>query len=58
MLRWAAIFLVIAIVAAVLGFGTIAGAAAGIAKILFFVFIVVALLMFLLGATIFKSVAP
>jgi uncharacterized membrane protein YtjA (UPF0391 family) len=35
MLYWAAVFLVISIIAAVLGFGGIAGAAAGIAKILF-----------------------
>ena len=35
MLRWSAIFLVVAIVAAVFGFGGIALAAAGIARILF-----------------------
>ena len=39
MLGWALTFLVIGIVAAVLGFGGIAGAATGIAKILFFVFL-------------------
>ena len=36
MLGYAITFLIIAIIAAVLGFGGIAGAAAGIAKILFF----------------------
>jgi uncharacterized membrane protein YtjA (UPF0391 family) len=41
MLRWAAIFLVIAIIAAVLGFAGIAGAAAEIAKFLFFLFIAI-----------------
>jgi uncharacterized membrane protein YtjA (UPF0391 family) len=40
MLNWALTFLVVALIAAVLGFGGIAGTAAGIAKILFFVFIV------------------
>lgn len=40
MLRWTITFIVIAIIAAVLGFGEIAGAASGIAKILFFVFII------------------
>ena len=40
MLRWAIIFFVVAIVAAVLGFGGIAGAASGIATILFYIFIV------------------
>ncbi|HYE45864.1 MAG TPA: DUF1328 domain-containing protein [Caulobacter sp.] len=39
MLRWALIFLVVALVAAVLGFGGLAGAAVDIAKILFFVFL-------------------
>ena len=42
MLYWAAVFFVIAIVAAVFGFGGIAASAAGVAKILFGVFLVVA----------------
>jgi uncharacterized membrane protein YtjA (UPF0391 family) len=40
MLRWALIFFVVALVAAVLGFTGIALAAAGIAKILFYVFVI------------------
>lgn len=40
MLSWALTFFLIAIVAAVLGFGGIAGAMAGIAKIFFFIFLV------------------
>lgn len=40
MLRWAIGFLIIALIAAVLGFGGIAGAATGIAKIIFVVFII------------------
>jgi uncharacterized membrane protein YtjA (UPF0391 family) len=40
MLSWALTFLVIALIAAVLGFGGIAGSATYIAQILFFVFIV------------------
>ena len=40
MLSWAITFLIIALIAAVFGFGGIAGTAVGIAKILFFVFIV------------------
>jgi uncharacterized membrane protein YtjA (UPF0391 family) len=39
MLGWAVTFLVIALVAAVFGFGGIASASAGIAQILFFVFV-------------------
>jgi uncharacterized membrane protein YtjA (UPF0391 family) len=38
MLHWSLVFLVIAIIAAILGFGGIAGTAVGIAKILFFGF--------------------
>lgn len=40
MLRWALIFLIVAIIAAVFGFGGIATTAAGIAQILFVIFIV------------------
>ena len=39
MLGWALTFLVVALIAMVLGFTTIAGAAMGVAKILFFVFL-------------------
>ena len=40
MLGWALAFLIIALIAAALGFGGIAGASAGIAQILFFIFLV------------------
>jgi len=40
MLYWAAVFFIIALVAAVFGFGNIAGGAASIAKVLFFIFLV------------------
>ncbi len=40
MLRWAIAFFIIAIIAAVFGFGDIADGATDIAKILFFVFLV------------------
>jgi uncharacterized membrane protein YtjA (UPF0391 family) len=49
MLYWTAVLFVIAIVAAVLGFGGIAGTAAGIAKILFFAFLILALFSLVLG---------
>lgn len=49
MLHYAVVFLVIALIAAVLGFGGIAAGAVEIAKILFFVFIVIALVTFVLG---------
>jgi uncharacterized membrane protein YtjA (UPF0391 family) len=40
MLRWALGFLLVAILAAVCGFGGIAGAATDIARLIFFVFLV------------------
>ena len=39
MLYWAVVFLVIALIAALFGFGGIAEASAGIAQILFFIFL-------------------
>lgn len=41
MLRWALIFLVVALVAALFGFTNIAGQSMYIARILFFVFLVI-----------------
>jgi uncharacterized membrane protein YtjA (UPF0391 family) len=55
MLRWAAIFFIIAIVAAVFGFGGIAEGAATIAQVLFFVFIVLFVIVIAFGASIFKK---
>ena len=49
MLRWAIVFLVIALIAACFGFGFVAGMAYAAAKVLFFVFIVLAVLSFLGG---------
>lgn len=40
MLYYALVFLIVAIIAGILGFGAVAFAAAGIAKILFFIFLV------------------
>jgi uncharacterized membrane protein YtjA (UPF0391 family) len=49
MLKWAVIFLIVALVAALLGFGGIAGAAAGFAQILFFVALAVFVIMLIAG---------
>ena len=49
MLSWSITFLIIAIIAAVLGFEGIAGAAAGIAKVLFGLFLVLFLLSLFFG---------
>ncbi|HWX21934.1 MAG TPA: DUF1328 domain-containing protein [Candidatus Binatia bacterium] len=49
MLGWALIFLVVAIIAASFGFGGIAGTAAGIAQILFYLFIAIFVISLLMG---------
>ncbi len=49
MLRWALIFLIIGLIAGVLGFGGIAGASFAIAKILFFVFLFIFLALLIAG---------
>lgn len=49
MLNWALIFLIVALLAALFGFTGIAVASAGIAKILFFLFLVLFLVSLLTG---------
>ncbi|QTH71389.1 DUF1328 family protein [Pseudoalteromonas xiamenensis] len=49
MLSWAVTFLILALIAAALGFGGIAGAAAGMAKILFFIFVILTVISFIFG---------
>jgi uncharacterized membrane protein YtjA (UPF0391 family) len=56
MLYWAAIFLAISIVAAVLGFGGISVAAASIAKILFFLFVGLFVLTLVIGLLIGRTI--
>jgi len=57
MLRWALIFFVISIVAAIFGFGGISEASAGIAQILFYVFLGIFVLMLVLGLAAGKKIA-
>lgn len=49
MLRWALAFFIIALIAALLGFTTIAGAAISIAKFLFFLFLAIFVVLLVLG---------
>ena len=51
MLWYAWVFLVVAILAAILGFGLVASAAAGIAKIFFIVFLVLFVISLIGGRT-------
>jgi uncharacterized membrane protein YtjA (UPF0391 family) len=49
MLHYAVVFLVVALVAALFGFGGIAAGAVEIAKILFFVFVALAVVTFIIS---------
>lgn len=49
MLSWALTFLIVAIVAALFGFGGIAAAATDIARVLFFIFIVLFVVSLIFG---------
>ena len=54
MLRWALVFLVIGLIAGVLGFTTIMGASIAIAKVLFFAFLLIFLVLLIGGLTVFR----
>ncbi|MBL6854545.1 MAG: DUF1328 domain-containing protein [Alphaproteobacteria bacterium] len=56
MLRWALIFLLIGLVAGLLGFTSLAGASFAIAKILFFVFVALFLVFLIAGLTVARRV--
>ena len=56
MLRWAVIFLVIGLIAGLLGFTSVAGASIAVAKTLFFVFMVIFLVLLLAGLTVARRV--
>ena len=56
MLRWAIFFLIIALIAGVLGFTTVAGTSYVIAKVLFFVFLVLFVISLIAGSRSSRSV--
>ncbi|HWX90697.1 MAG TPA: DUF1328 domain-containing protein [Rhizomicrobium sp.] len=56
MLKWAFIFLVIGLIAGLLGFTGIAGTSIAIAKTLFFVFLVIFLVLLVAGLTLARRV--
>jgi uncharacterized membrane protein YtjA (UPF0391 family) len=55
-LRWAVIFLVIGLIAGVLGFTSVAGASIAIAKTLFFIFMVIFVVLLIAGLTVARRV--
>ena len=56
MLRWAVAFFIVAIVAAIFGFGDIAAAATGVARILFYVFLILFLISLISGLSFRRRV--
>jgi uncharacterized membrane protein YtjA (UPF0391 family) len=57
MLRLAFLFFVLGLVAAILGFGGIAGASFAIAKFLFFVFLILCIVFVVLGLGVVRSLS-
>ena len=57
MLKWALIFLVVGLVAGLLGFTGIAGTSIAIAKTLFFIFMVIFLVLLIAGLAIGRRVS-
>lgn len=58
MLYWAVVFFIIAVIAALFGFTTIAGAALGLAKIVFFIFVVLFVITLIMGLMSGRGAAP
>ena len=56
MLRWSLIFLVIALIAGVFGFFEVAGTSMVIARVLFFVFLVLFVISLLMGSRTTRDV--
>ena len=58
MLYWAVVFFIIALVPGLLGFGGVSWAAAGIAHILFFLFLVIFLVTLIAGLVARRRAPP
>ena len=57
MLRWALVFLVIGLIAGLLGFTGIAGASFAIAKTLVFIFMLIFVVLLIAGLTVARKVS-
>jgi uncharacterized membrane protein YtjA (UPF0391 family) len=57
LLRWALLFLLVAVIAAVFGFGNVAEGATDIAKVLFFIFLGLFVLLQIGGSMTYSAVA-
>jgi uncharacterized membrane protein YtjA (UPF0391 family) len=57
LLRWALLFLIVAVIAAVFGFGGVAEGATDIAKVLFYIFLAICAILLIAGAMTYRAVA-
>jgi uncharacterized membrane protein YtjA (UPF0391 family) len=57
LLRWALLFLVVAVIAAVFGFGNVAEGATDIAKVLFYIFLAICAILLIAGAMTYRAIA-
>lgn len=56
-LKWALLFFIVSLVAALFGFTDISAASADIARVLFYIFLVIFIVLLVLGLTIFRAVS-
>jgi uncharacterized membrane protein YtjA (UPF0391 family) len=56
-LKWALIMFVVSLVAALFGFTDLSAASADVARVLFYIFLVVFVVLLVLGLTVFKAVS-
>jgi uncharacterized membrane protein YtjA (UPF0391 family) len=57
LLRWALLFFIVAVIAAIFGFGGVAQGAAEIAEVCFYIFAGIFVLLLVLGAATYRSIA-
>jgi uncharacterized membrane protein YtjA (UPF0391 family) len=55
LLKWALIMFVVSLVAALFGFTDLAAASADVARILFYIFLIIFVVLLVLGLTVFRA---
>jgi uncharacterized membrane protein YtjA (UPF0391 family) len=55
LLKWALIMFVVSLVAALFGFTDLAAASADVARILFYIFLIIVVVLLVLGLTVFRA---
>jgi uncharacterized membrane protein YtjA (UPF0391 family) len=55
LLKWALIFFVISVIAAIFGFTEISAASADVARLLFYIFVVIFIVLLVLALAVFRA---